>query len=188
MGSPRSGVCDFPCGVSSRRSRSIRTGMISGASIRNLNRRIFARRSNLPRGIWTRACSLSSLCETPSARSGPAAIHRCFAEPGRVGRDSRLLSEKIGMSRADDTEILRRARADSRVCVTLDADFHSLLATSGERGPSVIRIRKEGLDATALAALLQTIWSRVEDALNSGALVTVTEHSIRVRRLPIVRL
>ena len=94
---------------------------------------------------------------------------------------------EIGMSRADDTEVLRRARADSRVRVTLDADFHSLLATSGERGPSVIRIRKEGLDATALAALLQTIWSRVEDALNSGALVTVAEQSIRVRGLPIVR-
>jgi predicted nuclease of predicted toxin-antitoxin system len=94
---------------------------------------------------------------------------------------------EIGMSRADDREILGRARADSRVCVTLDADFHSLLATSGERGPSVIRIRKEGLDADALAALLQTIWSRVEDALASGALVTISERSIRARRLPIVR-
>ena len=94
---------------------------------------------------------------------------------------------EIGMSRADDREILRRARAESRVCVTLDADFHSLLATSGERGPSVIRIRKEGLDANALAALLQTIWSRVEDALASGALVTISERSIRARRLPIVR-
>jgi len=51
----------------------------------------------------------------------------------------------------------------------------------------VIRIRKEGLDATALAALLQAVWPRVEDALISGALVTVTERSIRVRRLPIVR-
>lgn len=94
---------------------------------------------------------------------------------------------EIGMSRADDREILQRARSDSRVCVTLDADFHSLLATSGERGPSVIRIRKEGLDADALAALLQTIWSRIEDALASGALVTISERSIRARRLPIVR-
>jgi predicted nuclease of predicted toxin-antitoxin system len=94
---------------------------------------------------------------------------------------------EIGMSRADDAEILRRARAHSRVCVTLDADFHSLLATSGEHGPSVIRIRREGLDGTALSALLQAIWSRVEDALDRGALVTVTERSIRVRRLPIVR-
>lgn len=94
---------------------------------------------------------------------------------------------EIGMSRADDREILQRARSDSRVCVTLDADFHSLLATSGERGPSVIRIRKEGLDADTLAALLQTIWSRIEDALASGALVTISERSIRARRLPIVR-
>ena len=104
----------------------------------------------------------------------------------RGGWDVVHVSE-IGMSRADDREILWRARADSRVCITLDADFHSLLATSGERGPSVIRIRKEGLDATALAALLQTIWSSVQDALVSGALVTISERSIRARRLPIVR-
>jgi len=94
---------------------------------------------------------------------------------------------EIGMSRASDVDILQRARAEARACVTLDADFHSLLATSGERGPSVIRIRKEGLDAAALAALLLGIESRIENALNSGALVTVTERSIRVRQLPIVR-
>ena len=91
------------------------------------------------------------------------------------------------MSRADDVDIVRRARAEARICVTLDADFHSLLATSGERGPSVIRIRKEGLDATALAALLQGIWAGIEDALNGGAMVTVTDRSVRVRPLPVVR-
>jgi hypothetical protein len=51
----------------------------------------------------------------------------------------------------------------------------------------VIRIRKQGLDATALAVLLQGIWPGIEDALDSGALATVTDRSIRVRRLPIVR-
>ena len=91
----------------------------------------------------------------------------------------------IGMSRADDGDILRRALAEARVCVTLDADFHALLATSGEIGPSVIRIRKEGLDAIALAALLQRIWSGIEDVLEDGAMVTVTERSVRVRRLPV---
>jgi predicted nuclease of predicted toxin-antitoxin system len=79
------------------------------------------------------------------------------------------------------------ARAEARICVTLDADFHTLLAISGERGPSVIRIRKEDLDATALTALLQGIWPGIEDALNGGAMVTVTDRSVRVRRLPIVR-
>jgi predicted nuclease of predicted toxin-antitoxin system len=43
------------------------------------------------------------------------------------------------MSRAEDIEILERARTDGRICITLDADFHSLPAISGERKPSVIR-------------------------------------------------
>jgi predicted nuclease of predicted toxin-antitoxin system len=93
----------------------------------------------------------------------------------------------IGMSRADDVDILQRARTEACVCITLDADFHSLLAIRGERDPSVIRIRKEGLDGLALAALLQDIWPGIEDALKGGAMVTVTERSVRVRRLPIVR-
>ena len=81
----------------------------------------------------------------------------------------------IGMSRSSDGEILHRALAEARVCVTLDADFHTLLVTGGEHGPSVIRIRKDGLDATAVAALLQGIWAGIEDALADGAMVTVTE-------------
>jgi predicted nuclease of predicted toxin-antitoxin system len=104
----------------------------------------------------------------------------------QAGWDVIHLSD-IGMSRADDLDILRQARTDARICVTLDADFHSLLAISGERGPSVIRIRKEGVDATALAALLQRIWPGVEEALTGGAMVTVTDRSVRVRPLPIVR-
>jgi predicted nuclease of predicted toxin-antitoxin system len=108
------------------------------------------------------------------------------ALPAQTGWDAIHVSE-IGMSRADDLDILQRARAEARICVTLDADFHSLLAIKGEREPSVIRIRKEGLDGLALAALLQDIWPGIEDALKGGAMVTVTERSVRVRRLPIVR-
>ena len=104
----------------------------------------------------------------------------------QVGWDVIHVSE-IGMCRADDVDILLRARVDMRVCVTLDADFHSLLAISGEAIPSVIRIRKQGIDATALAALLQGIWPGIEEALSGGAMVTVTERSVRVRRLPIAR-
>lgn len=92
---------------------------------------------------------------------------------------------EIGMSRADDIDILQRAKAEQRVCVTLDADFHAILATSGEPGPSVIRVRREGLDASALADLLQAVWPGIEEALLAGAMVTVTDRAIRVRRLPI---
>jgi predicted nuclease of predicted toxin-antitoxin system len=84
----------------------------------------------------------------------PRAAAALLAE---VGWDVIRVSE-IGMSRSDDKEILQRALTEARICVTLDADFHSLLSISGDRGPSTIRIRKEGLDATAPAALLQGIW------------------------------
>jgi len=105
----------------------------------------------------------------------------------QAGWDAIHVAE-IAMSRADDASILLRARTESRVCVTLDADFHSLLATSGEQAPSVIRIRREGLDASAHAHLLQIIWPQIENAVTSGAMVTVTDRSVRVRRLPVVRL
>ncbi len=94
---------------------------------------------------------------------------------------------EIGMSRAADVDILDLARSERRVCVTLDADFHALLATSGEHASSVVRVRKEGLNANALAALLQAVWPRVESGLTSGAMVTITDRSVRIRRLPIVK-
>jgi len=103
-----------------------------------------------------------------------------------AGWDVAHVSE-IGMSRADDAAILVRARAEQRVCITLDADFHALLATSGENGPSVVRVRKEGLRADGLAELLQAIWPKIEEALDHGAMVTITDRSIRIRRLPIIK-
>ena len=85
----------------------------------------------------------------------------------RAGWDVTHVSE-IGMSRADDFDILRRTREEQRVCDTLDADFHALLATSSERGPSVIRVRKEGLDAGALAVLRKP-FGRVSRTRSTGA-------------------
>lgn len=93
----------------------------------------------------------------------------------------------IGLSRGADTEILERGREERRVCFTLDTDFHALLATSGEQTRSVVRVRKEGLDGKALAALVETIWPRIEEAVSAGAMVTVTATSLRIRRLPIAK-
>jgi predicted nuclease of predicted toxin-antitoxin system len=57
---------------------------------------------------------------------------------------------EIGLSAANDTDILQKARDDERVVVTFDADFHALLALSVATSPSVIRIRIERLRAPAL--------------------------------------
>ena len=92
----------------------------------------------------------------------------------------------LGMSRSSDRSrsILDFARAQGRTVVTLDADFHALLAVANEPGPSVIRIRQEGLKGREVAALLLAIWSRIETQLQRSAMVTVTEKTIRVRPPP----
>jgi predicted nuclease of predicted toxin-antitoxin system len=90
---------------------------------------------------------------------------------------------EIGMSRAGDGAVLQRARDEDRIAVTLDADFHTILAISGQASPSVIRICIEGLRADRLAALLIDVIVEAKRALDSGALLTVQSHRIRIRKL-----
>jgi predicted nuclease of predicted toxin-antitoxin system len=93
---------------------------------------------------------------------------------------------EIGMSAAADREILGRALADGRAVVTLDADFHTILALENAAGPSVIRIRIEGLRGPELAALVQRVVEACRVDLERGAMVSVDETGFRLRGLPIV--
>ena len=93
---------------------------------------------------------------------------------------------EIEMSAAEDTEILQRAKEEERVVVTLDADFHTLLALDEAIVPSVIRIRIERLRAQALTDLLLRVISECEEDLQTGAAETVELSRIRIRRLPLL--
>jgi predicted nuclease of predicted toxin-antitoxin system len=92
-----------------------------------------------------------------------------------------------GLATASDGKILDFGRQEGRVVVTLDADFHALLALSGAAGPSVIRIRIEGLRAENLATLLVNVLQVCKDDLMKGAVVSVTENGVRIRQLPLLR-
>jgi len=91
----------------------------------------------------------------------------------------------LGLGRATDRELIDRALIDQRVSCTLDADFHALLAVADASGPSVIRIRQEGLRAQEFCNLLLKVWPRIEDACRQGALVTISESTVRIRHLPL---
>ncbi|MGB3293119.1 MAG: DUF5615 family PIN-like protein [Phormidesmis sp.] len=93
---------------------------------------------------------------------------------------------EIGMSEAEDAEIIRQARDERRVVATLDADFHTLLALDEAIFPSVIRIRIERLRTRALADLLLTIVTECTEELEQGSAVTIEPSRIRIRRLPLV--
>jgi predicted nuclease of predicted toxin-antitoxin system len=94
---------------------------------------------------------------------------------------------EIGMATADDSLILQHARQEGRLIVTLDADFHKLMALAGATQPSMIRIRIEGLRGDALARLIQHILQVWKDDLSSGALVSVQNRGMRLPRLPLPR-
>ncbi len=93
---------------------------------------------------------------------------------------------QLGMATASDEEILEQARDRDAVVVTLDADFHSLLAVAQATTPSTIRIRIEGLKGDDVANLIEQVVMGAESELAAGAAVSVTRTGIRVRLLPLV--
>lgn len=101
-----------------------------------------------------------------------------------VGEDAVHVGE-IGMSRAADELILRHASMENRVVVTLDADFHALLALSGAKGPSVIRIRVEGLTARPASELILKVGRQFESQLLEGFVISCDVESVRLRGLPL---
>ena len=93
----------------------------------------------------------------------------------------------IGASTLSDAAILELARSEGRAVVTLDADFHALLAASGAKSPTVIRIRIEGLRGREMAELLLVVLDKCGSELAEGAAIVVQPNRVRIRRLPLTR-
>lgn len=91
----------------------------------------------------------------------------------------------IGMAEAPDPEILHYALSENRIIITLDSDFHALLALAGSLKPSVIRIREEGLKGQQLAELILRIGRQFKNELQSGCVMTFLGGKIRHRMLPL---
>jgi predicted nuclease of predicted toxin-antitoxin system len=93
----------------------------------------------------------------------------------------------IGMAAALDEQIIARAHAEGRVVVTLDADFHAILALTGATAPSVIRLRVEGLRGAEVARRIRVVLGACEADLAAGAVVSADMIRVRLKRLPIGR-
>ena len=96
-------------------------------------------------------------------------------------------ASELGLSSAEDRDIIAWCRAYGAVAVTLDADFHALIALSGETTPSTVRIRIQGLKGPEVAGIISSGLETQGEALAAGALVTVEPGRLRVRPLPIAR-
>jgi len=104
----------------------------------------------------------------------------------KAGLDA-LHTAECGLATASDAAIIGYARQDERIVITLDADFHALIALSGATAPSVVRIRIQGLRADTLSDLVRHVVQECREDLLVGALVSVEADRVRVRKLPIQR-
>jgi len=92
---------------------------------------------------------------------------------------------ELGMGGAPDGAILAKARQEGAAAATLGADFHQILAATGESGPSVIRVRVERLRSAELASLPADVLSRTRNELSAGVAVSVLKNKLRLRKLPL---
>ncbi len=91
----------------------------------------------------------------------------------------------MGMSRAKDIEIVAEAKRTNEVILTHDLDYGHLLAFSGDKAPSVIILRVRDLRTNEIMSRLDAVWKDVESALMEGAIVSLSDKSLRIRTLPI---
>lgn len=96
-------------------------------------------------------------------------------------------AREVELAKAPDDIILQWCRGEKRTVVTMDADFHAILALTGAINPSVIRVRIESIPDGMLVALIEQIETSYGDELATGAAVTIKVSSIRVHRLPLLR-
>ena len=92
------------------------------------------------------------------------------------------------MQAASDEAIFERAALESRVVVSADTDFGTLLSLRESTSPSVILFRGESPKRAAdQVSLILTSLPAIEAALLRGAIVVLERHRLRLRELPIRR-
>lgn len=93
--------------------------------------------------------------------------------------------QQQGLHRLKDSQILEKARNEECILLTHDLDFGDLLAASGAGIPSVVIFRLRNMRPEHVNRYLLKIISQYPEALENGAIITVTEGHIRMRDLPL---
>ena len=101
-----------------------------------------------------------------------------------LGHDAVHLADQ-GLERLPDHDILEKARHEGRILLTHDLGFGELVAAKGAVLPSVITFRLRNMHPDQVNAALQLVIPQQGEAVERGAILSVTEGRVRVRSLPI---
>lgn len=100
------------------------------------------------------------------------------------GHDAVHLRDQ-GLQRLDDIGIVNKAIQEERIVLTHDLDFGRIVALSGAEVPSVVTFRLADMRADNVNRFLIDVIERFRVELHRGARASVSEQSIRIRRLPV---
>ena len=89
--------------------------------------------------------------------------------------------------RLPDDSIIEEARRENRIILTHDLDFSRLLSLGDDAKPSAITFRLSDMRSGNVIAHLLPALQLFETELEDGALVTVSDHASRCKKLPIYR-
>jgi predicted nuclease of predicted toxin-antitoxin system len=102
------------------------------------------------------------------------------------GHDALHLRDE-GLQRLGDAAIVDKALVEQRVIVTHDLDFGRIVALSQGKLPSVITFRLSNMSVEEVNRRLADVLRRFTPLLNEGALISITDDAVRIRRLPVGR-
>ena len=84
-----------------------------------------------------------------------------------------------------DHEIIAYAVSDRRAILTQDLDFSAEIAVSGQAHPSLVLLRLSSSRIEAVNAVLSDVLPTLEQEVSVGAIITVEDHRVRRRKLPL---
>jgi predicted nuclease of predicted toxin-antitoxin system len=92
---------------------------------------------------------------------------------------------ELGMQKAKDSVIFEKAYQEDRIILTMDLDFTDILALTASQFPSVILFRLTDQQADNIIQKIKYIIKQHSNILETGAVISVGDRSIRVRELPL---
>lgn len=89
------------------------------------------------------------------------------------------------LQRLPDEDIINKAFTEGRIILTMDLDFGYLMSISKAKLPSIIIFRLENEKPENVNKQLGKVLAESYEVIQSGAIISVLEHTYRVRLLPI---
>ena len=101
-----------------------------------------------------------------------------------LGHDVVRVSQVL-LPTSSDHQIIAYAVSDRRAILTQDLDFSAEIAVSGQAFPSLVLLRLSSSRIETVNAVLSDVLPTLEQDVKDGALITVEDHRLRRRRLPL---